>query len=89
MGEKVESRKILEKNLPKDLEDSKEVLNLQDADEDENDNYSVLINDLKNIVDAKKGDGKEVVEDENFVEDEKDRVYAKYVEWCHDCQIAS
>ncbi len=77
MGEKVESRKITEKNLPKELEDSKEVLNLQDMEDDEGDNYSALINSLKKIVDEKKPEGKEQADEEYFVEDEKDRVYAK------------
>ncbi len=52
--------------------------NLQDMDEDEKDNYSVLINSLKNMVESTKEEDKEVPEDENFAEEEKDRVYPKY-----------
>jgi hypothetical protein len=72
--EKTENRKTFEKNPPKVLEDEKDASGL---DDDEKSNYSVLINSLKNIVEPKKSESKEPAEDDNFAEDEKDRVYAK------------
>ena len=72
--DKMENRKTMEKNPPKVLDEEKDGVGL---DDDEKSNYSVLINSLKNIVEPKKSDSKEPLEDEFFAEDEKDRVYAK------------
>jgi hypothetical protein len=71
-SEKVESIKIPEKKI-QCLEDSKDSSNIHDSDEEEN--MNILINSLKNIVGPKSGEAK--TEDENFAEEEKDRVYAK------------
>jgi NIMA (never in mitosis gene a)-related kinase len=72
-GSKMESVKISEKNVPKMLEESKDSSNIHESD-DEEENLHVLINSLKNVVEPKEGKQ----EDENFAEEEKDRVYAKY-----------
>ena len=66
---------MLEKKAPKNLEESKDSSNINGSDDDE-ENLNVLINSLKNFVDPKEGDPKE--EEENFAEEDKDRVFAKY-----------
>ena len=73
-GERVESVKIPEKKLPQCLEESKDSSNVQDSDE-EQENMHNLMNSLKSFVASKSSEAK--VEDENFEENEKDRVYAK------------
>jgi hypothetical protein len=71
----VENIKIPEKKLLKNLEESKDSSNIHESDDDDEENINVLINSLKNFVDPKEGGSKE--EDENFAEDDKDRVFAK------------
>lgn len=68
----VENIKMPEKKAPKNLEESKDSSNINESDDDE-ENLNVLINSLKNFVDPKEG----VPEDENFAEEDKDRVFAK------------
>lgn len=70
----MESVKIPEKKIPQCLEDSKDSSNIHDSDEEEN--MHLFIDSLKNIVASKNGEAK--VEEENFAEEEKDRVFAKY-----------
>ncbi len=75
-GDKVESIKIPEKKIPAGLEESKDSSNIQDSDE-EQENMQNLIISLKSFVAAKTGEAK--MEDENFEESEKDRVYANFL----------
>jgi len=75
-GEKVESIKIPEKKLPSALEESKDSSNIQDSDE-EQENMNNLIDSMKSFMQNKEPAAK--VEDENFEESEKDRVYANFL----------
>jgi NIMA (never in mitosis gene a)-related kinase len=73
-NEKVGIEKVAtDKKSKKSLEESK-VSSCQNDSDDDNENLNVLINSLKNVV----APHDEKAEDENFSEEEKDRVYAKY-----------
>jgi hypothetical protein len=73
-GDKVESVKLAEKKMPKNLEESKDSSNIHESDDDD-ENLNALIISLKNCVDPKDGEPK--AEEDNFAEEEKDRVFAK------------
>ena len=73
---KKESAKLPEKKLTGGLEESKDISNIQDSDE-EQENMHNLINSLKCFVTSKNKGAKP--DDENFEESEKDRVYANFL----------